>query len=319
MIQKIKAVVPGASRDSYTLSTGGGRRTFGDKFFDGLVFAVLTLLFLVVAYPLYFIIISSVSDPIAVAQGRVVFFPIGFTWDGYTKVFETQAVMRGFFNSIVYTIIGVSINLIVTVPTAYALSRSDFSGRQWISIFYIITMFVSGGLIPTYLVVKNLGMVNTVWALTIPGCLSVYNMMVARSFFRSNIPKELLEAARIDGCGDTRFFFQMVLPLSGAVIAILVLWYGIGHWNSYFSALIYISSPSRQPLQIELRNILLQNTIPPQLALTEEALKERQRLEALRELMKYSLIVVANLPVMILYPFVQKHFVKGVTVGSLKG
>jgi putative aldouronate transport system permease protein len=301
------------------LDSSANRRTLGDKFFDGLVFALLTVLFLIVAYPLYFIIISSVSDPVAVAQGRVVFFPIGFTGEGYAKVFAESTVMRGFMNSLFYTVIGVAINLFVTVPTAYSLSRDDFSGRKWISIFYIITMFVSGGLIPTYLVVRSLHMVNSVWAITVPGCLSVYNMMVARSFFKTNIPRDLLDAARIDGCGDLRFFFQMVLPLSGAIIAILVLWYGVGHWNSYFSALIYISSPEKQPIQIELRNILLQNSISAQLALTEEALKERQRLEALRDLMKYSLIVIANLPVMIMYPLVQKHFVKGVTVGSLKG
>jgi len=298
----------------------GERRTFSDRIFDGVVFAALTLLFLIVAYPLYFIVISSVSEPLAVSQGRVVLWPVGFTWDGYSNVLRESAVMRGFFNSIVYTVVGVLINLFVTIPTAYSLSREDFHGKKWVSIFYVITMFVSGGLIPTYLVIKGLGMINTIWALTIPGCLSVYNMMVARSFFKTNIPRDLLDAARVDGCGDLRFFFQMVLPLSGAIIAILVLWYGVGHWNSYFSALIYISSPEKQPLQIELRNILLQNAASmQQMALTPEMIKEKERQEALRDLMKYSLIVIANLPVMIMYPLVQKHFVKGVTVGSLKG
>jgi len=180
-------------------------------------------------------------------------------------------------------------------------------------------MFVSGGLIPTYLVVRSLGMLNTVWALVIPGAISVYNMMVARTFFITNIPGELLDAAKVDGCSDTMFFFRIVLPLSGAIIAILVLWYGVGHWNSYFSALLYISDRKRQPLQLELRMVLLQNTQAPDLPLTEEFILERRRLNALREMMKYSLIIISSLPVLILYPFIQKHFVKGITVGSLKG
>ncbi|MDR2535559.1 MAG: carbohydrate ABC transporter permease [Treponema sp.] len=290
-----------------------------DKLFDWIVFIVLTLIFFIVAYPLYFVIISSVSDPIKVASGQVIFYPVGLNWDGYKRVFETGSVMRGFFNSLWYTVLGVSINLALTLPTAYALSRNDFYGRKAISIFYIVTMFVSGGLIPTYLVVKNVGFLDTVWALVVPGALSVYNMMVARTFFKTNIPGELLDAAKIDGCGNTRFFFSMVLPISGAIIAILVLWYGVGHWNSYFSALLYLSTREKQPLQMELRYILLLNADMPQTLLTAEALKEKERMEALKEMMKYSLIVVSNIPVMILYPFIQKHFVKGVTVGSLKG
>jgi putative aldouronate transport system permease protein len=302
------------------LSNAALRRTREDFLFDSIVFVFLTLVFVAVAYPLYFIIISSISAPEKVASGQVVFFPQGFTWDGYKKVFETKTVMRGFLNSIWYTALGVSINLAVTLPTAYALSRSDFYGRKFVSIFYIITMFVSGGLIPTYLVVKRLGMLDSVWALVVPGALSVYNMMVARTFFKTSIPAELLDAARIDGCTDTRFFFRIVLPISGAIIAILVLWYGVGHWNSYFSALLYISAREKQPLQMELRYILLQNTeLSANAIFSVESMKERERAEALKEMMKYSLIVIANIPVMILYPFIQKHFVKGVTVGSLKG
>jgi putative aldouronate transport system permease protein len=295
------------------------RRCFEDTVFDAVNFAVLTIIFILVAYPLYFIIISSVSDPFEVAGGRVLFYPKGFTLDGYKEVLKNEGVMRGFFNSVYYTVLGVTINLVVTLPTAYALSRNDFYGRKTISIFYIVTMFVSGGLVPTYLVVRQVGFLNTVWALVIPGALSVYNMMVARTFFRSNIPGELLDAARIDGCTNTSFFFRIVLPLSGAIIAILVLWYGVGHWNSYFSALLYISKRERQPLQLELRMVLLQNTQAPNMPLTEEFIAERRRLEALREMMKYSLIIIASVPVMVLYPFIQKHFVKGVTVGSLKG
>jgi putative aldouronate transport system permease protein len=295
------------------------RRCFEDMVFDTVNFVILTFVFLIVAYPLYFIIISSVSDPFAVAGGQVLFYPKGFTLDGYKEVLKNEGVMRGFFNSVYYTIVGVFVNLAVTLPTAYALSRNDFYGRKTISIFYIITMFVSGGLVPTYLVVRQMGMLNTVWALVIPGALGVYNMMVARTFFKTNIPGELLDAARIDGCSNTGFFFRIVLPLSSAIVAILVLWCGVGHWNSYFSALLYISERQRQPLQLELRMVLLQNTQAPNMPLTEEFIAEKRRLEALRDMMKYSLIIIASVPVMVLYPFIQKHFVKGVTVGSLKG
>jgi putative aldouronate transport system permease protein len=300
-------------------SKGIAGRCLEDRIFDAVNFVVLTVVFIIVGYPLYFIVISSISDPQLVSSGQVAFYPRGINLDGYKEVLKNEGVLRGFFNSVYYSITGVCINLIVTLPTSYALSRQDFHGRKFVSIFYIITMFVSGGLIPTYLVIRNLGMINTVWALVIPGALSVYNMMVARIFFKTNIPGELLDAAKIDGCSDTAFFFRIVLPISGAIIAILVLWYGVAHWNSYFSALLYINDRRRQPLQLELRMVLLQNTQAPDIALTEEFQAEKRRLEALREMMKYSLIIISSLPVLILYPFIQKHFVKGVTVGSLKG
>lgn len=228
--------------------------------------------------------------------------------------------MRGFFNSIFITASGILVNLAVTLPTAYALSRNTFSGKKPITLFYMITMFFGGGLIPTYLVVKNLHMLNTLWALILPGCLSVYNMIVARTFFKANISEELYEAAEIDGCTQGRFFFKIALPLSKAIIAILVLYYGVGHWNAYFSALLYISDKSFYPLQLVLRNILITNqTALSQTATTEAAralLREKQQLI---EVMKYSLIIISSVPVLVLYPFIQKHFVKGVMIGSVKG
>lgn len=298
----------------------GAGRPLEDRIFDGVVFVILTILFLLVAYPIYFVIISSFSDPVAVSRGEVTFFPIGFTFDGYAKVLEESSVMRGFMNSLLYTIVGVSINLLTTIPTAYALSRQDFYGRKVITWFYMITTFIGGGLMPTYIVVRSLGMLDSIWALVIPGSISVYNTIVARTFFKTNIPNELLEAAKLDGCGNTQFFVRICLPLSSAIIAIMVLYYGVGHWNSYFSALIYIITREKWPLQLELRSILIQN----QMALaaevmSEEALREKARIEALREMMKYSLIIISSIPVMLLYPFIQKHFVKGVTIGSVKG
>ncbi|MBR3504615.1 MAG: carbohydrate ABC transporter permease [Clostridia bacterium] len=296
------------------------RRARADVIYDTIIFIILTFLFLIVAYPLYFVIISSISDPIAVSAGKVVFAPVGFTLDGYKEVFKTKTVVRGFLNSLVITVMGTSINLLVTIPTSYALSRPDFTLKRPITLFYILTMFVGGGMMPTYVVVRNTGLLNTWWALVLPGCLGVYNMIVARTFFKTNIPLELMEAAKLDGCGNTKFFLYVVLPLSGAITAILCLYYGVGHWNSYFSALIYIQKRELWPLQLELRNILVLNSnVMTRQVMTEEELLEKRRLDALKEMMKYSLIIISSIPVLIIYPFVQKHFVKGVMIGSVKG
>ncbi len=295
-------------------------RCRSDVIYDTILFILLSLVFLVVAYPLYFVIISSVSDPIAVSNGEVTFYPIGFTLDGYREVFKTNTVVRGFLNSLLYTVCGVSVNLLVTLPTGYALSRKDFALKKFVTFFYMLTMFIGGGMMPTYLIVKQTGLLNSMWALIIPGAMGVYNMIVAKTFFSTNIPLELMEAAKLDGCGNTRFFFHIVLPLSGAITAILVLYYGQGHWNSYFSALLYINDREKWPLQLELRNILLlnSNTMTKEF-ITEEMRKEQARREALANMMKYSLIIISSIPMLIVYPFVQKHFVKGVMIGSVKG
>ena len=295
-------------------------RCRSDVIYDTILFILLSLVFLVVAYPLYFVIISSVSDPIAVSNGEVTFYPIGFTLDGYRDVFNTNTVVRGFLNSLLYTVCGVSVNLLVTLPTGYALSRKDFALKKFVTFFYMLTMFIGGGMMPTYLIVKQTGLLNSMWALIIPGAMGVYNMIVAKTFFSTNIPLELMEAAKLDGCGNTRFFFHIVLPLSGAITAILVLYYGQGHWNSYFSALLYINDREKWPLQLELRNILLLNTnTMTKEFITEEMRKEQARREALANMMKYSLIIISSIPMLIVYPFVQKHFVKGVMIGSVKG
>ena len=296
------------------------KRARADVIYDTIIFIILTFLFLIVAYPLYFVIISSISDPIEVSAGKVVFAPVGFTLDGYKEVFKTKTVVRGFLNSLIITVMGTSINLLVTIPTSYALSRPDFILKRPITLFYILTMFVGGGMMPTYIIVRNTGLLNTWWALVLPGCLGVYNMIVARTFFKTNIPLELMEAAKLDGCGNTKFFIYVVLPLSGAITAILCLYYGVGHWNSYFSALIYIQKRELWPLQLELRNILVLNTnVQTKQVMTEAELLEKRRLDALKEMMKYSLIIISSIPVLVIYPFVQKHFVKGVMIGSVKG
>lgn len=307
-------------KENYNMKTKPVKRCREDVIFDTVIFIILTLFLFVVAYPLYWVIISSFSDPTAVSAGKVLLRPIGFTLKGYAEVFKNSQVMRGFFNSIVITFVGVCVNLAVTLPTAYALSRDNFSGKKPITIFYMITMFFGGGMIPTYLVVKNMQLLNTIWALVLPGCLSVYNMIVARTFFKSNISEELYEAGEIDGCTQSRFFFQIALPLSKAIIAIMVLYYGVGHWNSYFSALLYISDQDKYPLQLVLRNILITNqTALSQTATTAAARAALQEQQQLIDVMKYSLIIISSVPVLIMYPLVQKHFVKGVMIGSVKG
>ena len=307
-------------KENYNMKTKPVKRCREDVIFDTVIFIILTLILFVVAYPLYWVIISSFSDPTAVSAGKVLLRPMGFTLKGYAEVFKNSQVMRGFFNSIVITFVGVCVNLAVTLPTAYALSRDNFSGKKPITVFYMITMFSGGGMIPTYLVVKNMQLLNTIWALVLPGCLSVYNMIVARTFFKSNISEELYEAGEIDGCTQSRFFFQIALPLSKAIIAIMVLYYGVGHWNSYFSALLYISDQDKYPLQLVLRNILITNqTALSQTATTAAARAALQEQQQLIDVMKYSLIIISSVPVLIMYPLVQKHFVKGVMIGSVKG
>lgn len=312
--EKAKLIIP-------SHKTKHMKRSREDIIFDAIIFTILTIIFLTVAYPLYFIIISSFSDPAAVAGGKVVWLPVKPNLRGYEEVFKNEAFVRGFLNSLVYTFIGTLLNLFVTLPTGFALSRKEFKGNRFVTIFYLITMFVSGGMIPTYLVVKSVGFLDTIWALIVPGALGVYNMFICRTFFTTNIPEELVEASKLDGCGNTRFFISIALPLSGALIAIMVLYYGIGHWNSYFSALLYISDKKKFPLQLVLRSILVQNEA--QLAQsgisTKQQLAEQAKRRELVELMKYSLIVVSSIPVMLLYPLIQKHFVKGVMIGSVKG
>ncbi len=298
----------------------GNKRSKEDIIFDLVVFLILTVILLVVAYPLYFVIISSFSSPSAVAGGEVLWFPVGFTLEGYMAVFKERTVMRSFVNSVIYTFVGTGINLIVTLPAAYSLSRDDLRGRKYFMFFFMLTMFISGGLIPTFLVVQSLGFIDTIWAITIPGAISVYNMIVARTFFKNNIPTELLEAAKLDGCGNTRFFFSIALPLSNAIIAILVLYYGVGHWNAYFSSLLYLTTPEKFPLQLVLRTLLIQNSMQQAMnSQNAETVAEMQRMRQVVELMKYSLIIISSIPVLLLYPFIQKHFVKGVMIGSVKG
>lgn len=293
------------------------KKSSADKLFDAVTFLILTALLFLVAYPLYFVIVASFSDPVLVGSGQVWWYPKGFTLEGYKKVLGDPDIIGGYINSIMYTFFGVSVNLIVTIPAAFALSRKDLKGRSVFMILFMITMFISGGTIPTFIVVRSLGLLDTMWALILPAAMSVYNMIIARTFFQSTIPDELWEASAIDGCSIGRFFYSIVLPISKALIAIMVLYYGVGHWNSYYSAMLYINDKSKFPLQLVMRGILTKNQVPPNMINADTDLMAQR--QYLAEMIKYSLIILASLPVLILYPFLQKYFVKGVMIGSVKG
>lgn len=308
------------SKNKKTRNDNFYKKAGADKAFDIINFIILTLILIVTAYPIYFVIIASFSEPAAVSGGEVILMPKGINLNGYKEVFKDDRIMRSFLNSVVITALGTLTNLIVTLPTSYALSRDDFRGRKFVTYYYMVTMFVSGGMIPTYLVVSNLGLLDTYWALVLPGALSVFNMFVGRTFFKTTISEELIDAAKIDGASQTRFFLTIALPLSPALIAILALYYGVGHWNSYFSSLLYITSKEKYPLQLVLRSILVLNENQlSQIPKTAEQMKAVEQARQLTELMKYSLIIISSIPVMLVYPFIQKFFVKGVMIGSVKG
>ncbi|MEW4369950.1 carbohydrate ABC transporter permease [Paenibacillus sp. WLX1005] len=291
------------------------------------VFLIFNYIYLAIAltcvlYPLVYIVSASISSPTYVNSGEMWLFPKGITFEGYQRVFENQSIWQGYGNTILYTVVGTLVNLIVTIPAAYALSRSDFVGRGFFMGMFLVTMFFSGGLIPTYLLVKNLGMVNTMWALILPGAASVWNIIVARTFFQSTIPKELQEAAHIDGCTNLRLFWKIVVPLSAPIIAVMALFYGVGHWNSYFNALVYLNDESKYPLQMVLRQILvLQEMTGSGIGAAtsgEAAMAMNARADA-AALLKYAVIIVSTLPIIAIYPFLQRYFVQGVMIGSVKG
>lgn len=281
------------------------------------VFALLVLL--ITVYPLYFVVIASVSEPHLVSTGNVFFVPKGITWEGYHKVLNDLEIWIGYRNTIFYTVFGTVVNLAITLPAAYALSRKRLEGRKLFTMIILFTMFFSGGMIPTYILVKGLHLTDTVWALILPCAASAYNIVVARTYFENSIPIELEEAATIDGCSNFKVFFRIVLPLAAPIVAVMTLFYGISHWNSYFDGMIYLSDRKLFPLQVILREILsVAQTASSQTMSAEDAVTMAEQAR-IADLVKYVIMIVATAPVMLIYPFVQKYFVKGVMIGSVKG
>lgn len=294
-------------------------RSRDDIIVDVAVLAITLLVCALVLYPLVYVLSSSFSDPSEVAAGNVILFPKAFTLEGYSYILDYDEIWTGYRNTLFYTIVGTLLNLIATLPAAYALSRRDLFGRGIFTVLFTVTMFFSGGLIPTYLVYKQLNLLNTVWIMLIPGLVSMWNTVVCRTYFSNSIPYELQEASKIDGCNDFILFFRIVLPLSAPIIAVMAMYYAVGHWNSYFNAMIYLRDTSLYPLQLVLRSILLLDTTSEMIGADAEAQRELLRLQQLKESMKYGVIVISALPMLVMYPFFQKYFVKGVMVGAIKG
>lgn len=291
------------------------KETPGDRIFRALCYFIMTLLLLLVLCPLIFVCSASVSDPSMVASGKVLLLPKGFTLDGYRRVFQDKSILIGYANTIFYTTVGTLINLAVTVPAGYALARSTLPGKKFFMTYFMIPMYFGGGLIPTFLVVNALHLYNTRAVMVLLYAFSMYNCIICRTFF-SSLPKEVEEAAIIDGCTSFQVFWQIVLPLSKALMGVMVLYFAVVHWNTYFAAIIYLRDADKHPLQLVLRKILVLETISPDMIGVEEAALAKLQL---KELIKYAVIVVSSLPVLILYPFLQKYFDQGVMIGSVKG
>ena len=292
------------------------RRTRFDTGFDIITTILLVLALLIVLYPLYFVVIASVSDATSISSGQVILLPKNVSMVGYQRILQDARIGSGYVNSILYTLGSTLIGVTTTVMAGYSFSRSDLAGRKLLMLLYVFTMYFNGGLIPTYLVVKQLGLMGSPWVVILLGSVSVYNIIIARSFFTNNIPPELFEAASIDGCGNGRFFISIVVPLSKSIIAVLALYYAVAQWNGYFNALVYLNRQEQYPLQLILREILISSQMVQADIGDLDAIQEMQRIAAT---VKYGVIVVASVPMLIIYPLVQKYFVKGVMIGSVKG
>ncbi|RXZ82921.1 carbohydrate ABC transporter permease [Paenibacillaceae bacterium] len=290
------------------------RESLSDKMLMSAIYAILIVVLIIVLYPLIYIASSSISSPTAVTSGKVWLWPVDISFKGFETILKTPLIMTGYGNSLFYMTAGTLISVVLTVMLAYPLSRRSFYGRGVIMMLVTFTMLFSGGLIPTYLVVKEAGLLDSRWALLIPNAVWVWQVIIARSFFHSTVPDELVEASSIDGCSDWRFLLSVVIPLSKPILAVLILMYAVGQWNAYFDALIYLKSDKLYPLQLVLRSIIIQNNS----AGVMDPGIQVQRAQ-LAELLKYALIVVATLPVLLIYPFVQRYFVQGMLVGSVKG
>lgn len=291
------------------------KQSAGDRVFDIVNAIIMTLITIVIVYPLYYVLLASITDPTVVNTGKLLLYPEAPYIDGYKRAFSYAPLWTGYKNTLIYTFVGTIISLICTIPAGYALSRMDLPGRRVIMFLFTFTMFFNGGIVPLYLVVQNLHIYDTIWAVALPVAVSVYNLIVCRSFFDTGIPIEMLEAAKIDGCNDFVFFFRIVIPLSSTIIAVMCLFYATALWNQFFNPLMFLSGQDKMPLQVVLRNLVLSNQVNSIISNAQE-IAMRQRLA---EQLKYCTVVLAAAPLLIVYPFLQKYFAKGVMVGAVKG
>lgn len=300
------------------------RQSRGDRLFGICNGILLALFFVITMYPLIYVISASISSPDAVTSGRMILWPVDITWKGYQYILQYGDIWTGYKNTIFYTFFGTIINLVATLPCAYGLSRRDVPFRGFVMTLFLITMYINGGLIPGYMNITQLGLLNTRWALLIPGAVSTYNLIVARTFFANTIPWELHEAAFLDGCSNFRLFVKIVLPLSAPIVVVMMLYYGVAHWNSYFNAMMYLSDRAKYPLQVFLREILTKGSFAADAIQSGAVFTEEEMIAMIKEantanLIKYCVIIVSTVPMMIIYPFLQRFFTKGVMIGAVKG
>ncbi len=288
----------------------------GDRVFTIVIYVLLSIILVIILYPLIFVVSASFSDPQAVISGEVVLFPVRPTLRGYEAVFKNRKILIGFANSIFYLIVGTIINLVMTMLCAYPLSRKEFKARNKIALFFVFTMYFSGGMVPSYLLINSLNMLNTRWAMLIPMAMSTYNMIICRTYIINSIPDEMYEAAQLDGCSPFAYMIKVVVPLCKPILAVLALYYGVSRWNDYFTPMLYLYDESLQPLTIVMREILIMGKVDMTQVTDASAVA---KLQGMSDLLKYSTIVVSTLPVMLLYPLIQKHLVRGVMIGAVKG
>ena len=291
------------------------RLSTGDKIFNVVNALIMILICIVIVYPIYYVLVASMTDPVIVNSGKPLLYPEKLYLQGYKTTLSYKPLWTAYKNTIIYTVVGTIVSLIATIPAGYTLSRKDLPGRRGLIFVFTFTMFFSGGIIPLYLTIKNLGIYNSVWAMVLPSAVSAYNLIVCRSFFESGIPDELLEAAKVDGCSDFRFFFKIAIPISTTIIAVMCLFYATAMWNQFFNALMYLQDDNKMPLQVVLRNLVLMNQAN-QMGSSGDSMVTKQKLA---EQLKYCIVVVSAAPLLIVYPFLQKYFAKGVTIGAVKG
>ena len=287
-----------------------------DKVFSIIAYTLVTLAMVITLYPLLYCVGASFSDPLEVVQGKVLLFPKSPTLIAYQTAARNAGMLTGYRNTIGITVLGTLINLVMTIAVAYPLSKKDFWGRNGITVLFTITVFFTGGMVPNFLLVRDLGLYDTIWALILPSAVSMWNLVIMRTYFQSSIPEEICESAYIDGCSNIAALVRIVLPLSMPILAVMVIFYGVNHWNSYFNALLYLRDRNKYPLSLVLREILLQGMGQEK---TGAELVDSAADLLLFETLKYAVIIVSSLPMLILYPVLQRYFVKGVMVGSLKG
>lgn len=296
----------------------GIRRSYSDRIFDITNLVVMVILLIIFVWPLWFVVIASFSNPNEVWNGNVLLFPKGFTTMAYEALVDYNMIWIGYRNTIFYTVVGTLVNLFMTICAAYPLSRKDFLPRNFFMFMFMLTMYFGGGLIPTYLVVSSVGLINSPWAMIIPGACSIYNVIITRTYFVNSIPSSLQEAAELDGANSFQFLIKIVLPLSKPILAVVGLYYAVGHWNDFYSALLYINKQELMPLQSFLRDLLMSNKMSMTNLQGLDAAATEAKMH-LSQTLKYSVIIVSTVPVLCIYPFIQKYFVKGIMIGSVKG